>query len=131
VAQLFTLGIYAMWVKRTEQELEAAKQEAKRERRFFAIVLGGIACLGFTCLHGKYWRRHGYTSAFVSLDEVPDRLPFSIAGGVIVGLLFYWCKPASRKTVICPHCDKSKFDDGVTRCSCGRDFEDIKTLIWK
>jgi hypothetical protein len=120
-----------MWVKRTEQELEAAKREAKRDRRLLAALLGGLVCLGFAFLHGKYWRRHGYTSAFVSLDEVPGRLPFSLVIGIFIGLLFYWCKPASRKTMICSHCDKSKFDDGVTRCSCGRDFVDIKTLIWK
>jgi hypothetical protein len=120
-----------MWVKRTEQELEAAKQDAKRQRRLLAILVGGLVCLGVAFLHARSWRRHGYTSAFVSLDEVPGRLPFSLAIGVIIGLIFYWSKPASRKTVICPRCEKSKWQDSETECPCGGHFEDIKTLIWK
>jgi hypothetical protein len=119
-----------MWVKRTKQELAAAKLEAKRGRRFLAILLGGVLCLGFTFLHGKYWSRR-YSSVFVSLDEVPHRLPFSLVGGVLAGFLFYLSKPASRKTVVCPRCDKTKWQDSQMECSCGGHFEDIETLKWK
>lgn len=119
-----------MWVKRTQQEIEDAKREVKRNRKFLAVLLGIAICLGSTFLHGKYWRRSGYASVFVSFSEVSHRLPFSATGGVLAAFLFYWCKPMSRKTVICTHCDKAKADDGVAQCSCGKDFVGLETVKW-
>jgi hypothetical protein len=120
-----------MWIKRTEQEIAAAKLEAKRGRRFISILLGVVVCLGFAFVHIKTRRNPSNTSAFVSLDEIPSRLPFSIVGGVIAGLLFYWSNALTRKTVVCPRCEKTKWQDSQTECSCGGHFEDVQTLRWK
>ena len=125
------LSIFTMWVKRTDQEIETAKLETKRTRKILAILLGGVFCLGFTFLHGSYWRAHGYTSPIVSIDEVPYRLPFSFTGGVIAGFLLYWSKSLSQKTVVCPRCGKVKRKDSQIECSCGANFEDMETMKWK
>ena len=83
-----------------------------------------------TFFHGKYGRRYLNASLFVPLNEVPARLPYVLIVGIIVWLVVYWMKPLTRKTVICTHCNRPKFEDAVTRCDCGRDFEDIKTMKW-
>jgi hypothetical protein len=118
-----------MWQKRTDQEMAEVRRQARRNRKILATLLGifiSVICI-FTRGKGG-WLRHG--SSDVSWQEVPLRIPVALVGGLLTSLIFYRFCPPSKRTVICPHCDKPKFDDGVTHCSCGRDFVDIETVKW-
>jgi hypothetical protein len=124
------LGIYAtMWQKRTEDEIADAKRQAIRIRKRISILAGiGFAVL-FMFVRGRGWSLH-HASPYISWDEMPARIPFALVLGFLAGWVIYRFRSSSKRTMICPHCDKTKFDDGAMRCSCGRDFVDIETVKW-
>ena len=119
-----------MWQKRTEQEIAEARRQANRTRKFLAILFGAVAGVIFLFVRGRGWSLH-HASPYVSWDEVPLRIPFALVAGLLAGWIIYRCRLPRRRTLICPHCDKTKFDDGLSVCACGKDFVDIETVKWK
>jgi hypothetical protein len=118
-----------MWKKRTEQELAEVERQARRNWKLGAVLLGAIFAALLIFTRGRSWSRY-HASPLVSWEEVPARIPSALACGGVAGWLFYRFKKGPKRTMICPHCDKARRDDGVIRCACGRDFVDIKTLKW-
>ena len=118
-----------MWQKRTEQEIAEARRQASRTRKLFAILFGVVVGVSFIFVRGRGWSLH-HASRYVSWDEMPSRIPVALVVGLLAGWIIYRFRLPSRRTVICPHCDKTKFDDGVRVCACGRDFVDIETVKW-
>jgi hypothetical protein len=117
-----------MWVKRTDEEILAAKIQSKRLRRYGAIVIGVIVCALITFFRGRGWSAH-YASNRVPLDEIPTRLPLAFVFGFLFGWFFYR-RPSRRRTVVCPKCEKTKFEDSQWDCPCGGHFEDVETMKW-
>jgi hypothetical protein len=117
-----------MWVKRTDDEILAAKEHAKSLRRYGAIAIGVALCAILTFFRGRGWSVY-YPSNRVPLEEIPSRLPLAVLFGFIVGWFFYR-SPSRRRTVVCPKCEKTKVEDSQWDCSCGGHFEDIKTMKW-
>jgi hypothetical protein len=118
-----------MWQKRTEDEIAEARRQAIRIRKRISILVGiGFAVL-FMFVRGRGWSLH-HASKYVSLDEMPAQIPLALILGSLAGWVIYHFRPEQKRTMICPHCDKTKFDDGVAHCSCGRDFVDIETVKW-
>jgi ribosomal protein L37E len=120
---------FFMWVKRTEQEILEAKAKAGRHRIPSAVVVGFIFGLVVTFFRGGDWMFHN-TSPFVSVEEFPGRLPFSIFAGISAGLACYFLANKRQTTVVCPECGKTKFQDSQPDCDCGGHFENIKTMKW-
>ena len=118
-----------MWQKRTEQEIAEARKRDSHTRRFVATLFGIVFGVIFVFVRGRSWSLH-HASPYVSWDEMLARIPFALIVGLLAGWIFYRFRPSSKRTMICPHCDKTKFDDGVVRCSCGKDFVDIETVKW-
>ena len=118
-----------MWQKRTEQEITKVRRQASRTRKFFAALFGVLVGVSFIFVRGRGWSSH-HASRYVSWDEMPSRIPVALVVGILAGWIIYRFWLPRRRTLICPHCDKPKADDGVIRCSCGRDFVDIETLKW-
>ena len=119
-----------MWVKRTEKEILAAQTKAKRRRLHGSILAGAVFCAVLTFLPGRGRRQSGYTSLFLPMREIHDYLPVTLSIGIIGGWLFYHFLSKSRKSVICTRCEKTKFEDSETKCSCGGHFEDLETMKW-
>ncbi len=117
-----------MWVKRTDEEILAGQAKAKRLRLYGAIAMGVAVCVLLAFFRGKGWSFH-YGSPYVPLEDVPNRLPLAAIFGFLFGWFFYHF-PRRRKTVICPKCEKTKFEDSQLDCSCGGHFENIETMKW-
>jgi hypothetical protein len=123
-----------MWVKRTQKEFEDYKARAiardKRVRIITAICIGLVACLGSAFFHERGWASR-YPSNRVPVNDVPNRLPFALIAGMVVGSICYLTtKERRQQTVICSRCKKTKTADVQTECSCGGHFEDIDTMRW-
>ena len=118
-----------MWQKRTDQEITEARKKASRTRLGGAALLGVFFAVLITFTRSRFKRVDGSSSLF-SWDEIPGRLPFAIVFGLLATWIIYRWRLFSKQTMICPLCDKSKFDDGVKRCSCGGDFVEIETVKW-
>jgi hypothetical protein len=118
-----------MWQKRTEQEIDKAKKRNSRTRKFIATLFGIVVGAIFIFVRGRGWSLH-HASRYVSWDDMPSRIPFALVVGLLAGWIFYRFRSPSKRTMICPHCDKTKFDDGVAHCACGKDFVDIETMKW-
>lgn len=111
-----------MWKRRTEEEIAEVERQVRRKRKWVAALVGALSAGMLPFIQGR-------RQPSLSWDEVSARLPFALPVGVISGL-FYYIKLSLKRTVICPHCGKSKPEDDVTRCACGEDFVDIKTVKW-
>jgi hypothetical protein len=118
-----------MWQKRTEQEIAEVKRRDSRTRKFIATLFGAVVGVIYIFVRGRGWSLH-HASPYLSSDEIPSRIPFALIFGVLAGWILYRNRLPSKRTMICPHCDKTKFDDGVAHCCCGRDFVDIETVKW-
>ena len=116
-----------MWQKRTEQEIAETRRQASQTRKLLASLFGAVVSVSSIFVRGRGWSLH-HASRYVSWDEMPSRIPVVLVVGLLAGLIIYRFWLPSKRTMICPHCDKTKFDDGVTHCSCGRDFVDIETV---
>jgi hypothetical protein len=117
-----------MWVKRTDDEILAAKTKTKRLRRYGAIAIGVAVCAFGVFFYGKGWSIH-HASNRVPLEEIPSRLPLGILFGFLFGWFFYH-SPSRRRTVVCPKCEKTKSEDSQWDCPCGGHFEDLETMKW-
>jgi hypothetical protein len=119
-----------MWQKRTDQEIADARRQDRRTRKILATLFGTVVGVGFLFIRsGRAWFVH-HASQYVSWDEIPVRIPVALIFGSLAGLIVYRYRSPGKRTMICPHCDKTKFDDGVTQCSCSREFVDIETVKW-
>jgi hypothetical protein len=114
-----------MWVKRTQEEIPAAKSRYKRERRHLAIVYGTFVFLVGTFFIGGLNPRAG---EFRPWDDAIRVMPIMVCLSVLFGIFF--CFIEGKRTMICPLCEKTKTDDGVTECSCGGRFVDLVTMKW-
>lgn len=110
-----------MWVKRTELEIAEERRRQRRSRLRVAALVGVFITLMIALTFG--WReiegRHRFT---VPTDEILSRLPVSMIFGAVVALAFYKLV-RERPTMICPRCEATKHDDGISKCSCGGHFE--------
>lgn len=100
-----------------------------RKRMGMAAAYGFLFFLMATFCRGGGHRFSGYANpGFRPWAEAVYLIPYTQLFGVLIGCFIYFRK--SRRTVICPLCEKAKYDDGVTECSCGGQFADLVTLKW-
>jgi uncharacterized membrane protein len=118
-----------MWVKRTDEEIEAARKQTKRSRIYTSAALGIIIGIAFLFFRGKGWSLHHATNQ-VPFEEVPYRIPISTIVGLLCGWIFYCFLRSNKKSMICTKCEKTKSEDSQTNCSCGGQFHDLETLKW-
>ena len=73
-------------------------------------------------------------SPSVPESQVLSRLPVSLLYGLVVGSAFYFISKRKNAkinvTLVCPDCENVKRDDGILKCSCGGQYEDIKKMQW-
>jgi len=115
-----------MWIKRTEAELAEEQRRQRRSRLRAALLFGAFVLLLVTFFFGgrEALRRGRFT---VPVGELLSRFPFAIAAGAISSFVFYkWER--KRPTMICPKCERSKYDDGVIQCSCGGHYEPMEGM---
>jgi hypothetical protein len=117
-----------MWVKRTEEELAALELKKKSSRPRGAIFLGTFV-FGLTLFFRGIAPEDDLHLA--SRSELPSRALPALLLGLAVGLFFYFFPPHGRVIVICDRCGKTKDRDSETKCSCGGNFEDIKSMKWQ
>ena len=121
-----------MWVKKSPEELR--KPSPIKRRLLGALALGSFVFIGSTTFGGIYY--YGATGhLFCSFQEMASRTPLGLLFSIVLGSWFYWFsgrKSPSPKgdALICPKCEKTKFDDGTMYCPCGGHFEDIQTMKW-
>jgi len=122
-----------MWVKKSPEELQ--KPSSKKRRLLGSFVLGTMIFLGCVFTNGGgigYMR----TGSFFKhhLYDMVDSVPIALLISTITGLISYWLlfreNPSPNRVLLCPKCEKTKFDDGILDCPCGRHFEDIQTMKW-
>ena len=118
-----------MWVKKTPTEMLEDRRQEKRARFLLAIVLGAVSCVLVSIT--KNWHSvYQGGDFFVTLAEVPRRLPDALFFGLIVGLLFYRFKTKDR-TVVCFSCGKAGYIGTTSRCSCGGELGKMAGVKWK
>ena len=110
-----------MWVKRTEAEVAEERRRHRRGRLRAAVLFGAFVLLVVMCLFG--WQEAGRRGrVVVPVSELLSRLPFAVVAAIICSFLMYkWER--KRPMMICPQCEATKYDDGVTDCSCGGHYE--------
>jgi hypothetical protein len=129
VAQLFLLGIIrAMWVKRTNEEITAARRRNVIGRIRGALFMCAVVVILFAFVRGG--GRSLVPAATVSLEEAVSRLPRSLFYGIIAGLIFYCFPGNSAKNMVCPKCKKVTRKVSQVQCSCGGHLEDAETMKW-
>ena len=117
-----------MWLKRTPEKVADVKRKQRLERIRISVVVGLLMTLMISLLFG--WGEAYYRGRiFVPLDEIVNRLPFSLLVGLIAGVVCFLPGPRKR-TVVCPKCDTTKYVDGSLDCSCGGHFEDMDEMKW-
>jgi hypothetical protein len=115
-----------MWVKRTEAEVADERRRRRRSRLWAAAAVGAFVMLMCTCLFGRRESDERGRVA-VPLDELLSRLPFGIVAGIICSSVFYkWER--NSPMMICPQCETTKYEDGVSRCSCGGHYEPMESM---
>jgi len=100
------------------------------------LRLGTIIFLGCVFTNGGgigYVRTGAYFKH--QLSDMVDSVPSALLISTITGLISYWFvfrnyTSPKGDALICPKCEKTKFDDGTLDCPCGGHFEDIKTMKW-
>jgi hypothetical protein len=118
-----------MWKKLTEEEIAEARIRSRNMRKRIAILTGMGFSLLFIFVRSRGWSAH-YSSPFVSLDEIPARIPVALIFGILFGWVIYQY-PAKRQSImICPHCEATKREDSETHCPCGGQFVNIETMKW-
>jgi hypothetical protein len=118
-----------MWVKRTPEEIAMAKCERNRGRIRGSIFLGVFTFMLTLFLNG-FSRRSAPKPFFTTTEELQGRLPISVIGGIVCGLLYFFANKGSTPTVVCPKCDTIKSPDGNFQCKCGGHFENIEEMKW-
>lgn len=107
-------------MKRTDEEILAARVRAKRRRLYGSVIVAIVSCILFAFYRTRY--------SYRPLAQIPSRLPLSALLGVSFACLFYYSRSRRNRTMICPKCEETKVDDGISDCSCGGHFEDIETM---
>lgn len=110
-----------MWVKRTEAEIAEERKQQRRRRLRAAMLFGAFIFVTFTFYSG---RRHG--RLLVHANEILSHLPFAVMVGFIGTLM--WYNLERKPMMICPQCEASKYEDGVTQCPCGGHFEMMESM---
>ena len=115
-----------MWVKRTEFEIEEQRRRQRRSRLRVAALFGVFVTLLTALTFGgrEIDDRHRFT---VPTREILSRLPLSIAFGAVAAFAMYKFQ-RERLTMICPRCEATKHDDGISQCSCGGHFEMMESM---
>ena len=119
-----------MWVKKSPEELQ--KPMPQRNRILGASAIAAVVFIGITTFGGIYC--YGATGHFFhTLDVIVDRTPIGLLISMIVGSLIYWLSgrktaPPQGELLMCPKCEKTKFDDEVLDCPCGGSFEHLQTM---
>ena len=126
-----------MWVKKTKEEEKRDSYHSKCKK-----IIGVIGVMIFGVIISSFFR--GWAEAatcgsyLVPSDEVMGRLPGSLRGVGLIGIIFLTIYLICRATVstppksvmLCPRCEAAKDDDGNYDCSCGGRVVDIKTMKW-
>jgi len=122
-----------MWVKKSPDELR--KSFSKKRRILGALALGTMIFLMCVFTNGGgigYVRTRAYFKH--QLSDIVDSVPIALLISTITGLISYWLlfreNPSPNGVLLCPKCEKTKFDDGKLPCECGGHFEDIQTMKW-
>ena len=115
-----------MWVKRTDAEIAEERERRRRTRLRGAVLFGFFVLFIITCFFG--WREAADRSRFTSpVVELLSRLPFALVAAIICAFLSYKLD-RKRPMMICPKCEATKYEDGVTACSCGGRFEKMEMM---
>jgi len=118
-----------MWVKRTDEELLKARKDAKFWRMWRAGLFGLFISVMGIFFHGIGWSTR-YATNRVPLDEIPSRILIAAPFGILISWTIYRFPSKVRRTMVCPHCGITKFEDSESKCSCGGHFEDLETMKW-
>jgi hypothetical protein len=115
-----------MWVKRTEFEIAEERRRQRRSRLRAAALFGVFVTLMTALTFGsrEIEGRHRFT---VPTSEILSRLPFSTVFGAVAAFAIYKFQ-RQRPTMICPECEATKHDDGISQCSCGGHFEMMESM---
>ena len=116
-----------MWIKRTPSELAAEYRSQQRTRIKVAVVAALLVTVLVTFFFG--WgdaARAGRIT--VPRTQLLSRLAVSVPAGVVFGFVCYWIGRYTRRVMVCPQCETTKHDDGVTTCTCGGQFERMEAM---
>lgn len=115
-----------MWVKRTDVEIAEERERRYRSKVRAAITVGLLVLVSGTCFFpSSIYLMEG--RLLVPTSEYPSRLPFFLGLAIIIGVLWYY-GTHTRPLMICPQCEITKYEDGVTNCACGGRFEKMETM---
>jgi len=127
-----------MWVMKTPAEQATSEIRNKRIKLRAVMIYPASLTLIITIIFTFTYPRLGSVrngGAFlVPQDQWLTQLPSAFIVGVLMGvatflLIIYPTNPP-KVTLVCTECEKVKVDDGITSCSCGGHFVDIKTMKW-
>ena len=127
-----------MWIKINldEQAAKEAKSAKKKlaSAAIFSITLGAVLTIVFTFTYPRLASIQNGGAFLVPKDEILAHLASALFIGILIGtgtfLLCVYTKKTTKKTLVCPQCDKVKSDDGVYSCICGGHFENIFSMKW-
>ena len=120
-----------MWVKRTTEEIAAAKRRERMGRIKLGILLGLIC---FVISLFKYTKGEFVQSGqwFVSFKNISARIPMALFYGVaMAGAGYFIVTVFPNRGYVCPKCGKVKAKDGIRECVCGGNFEDMDVMKWR
>jgi len=120
-----------MWKKRSLDEIIQEKRKNRRENIWGAFGVGLLlSFLALFTYHG--WKdRKEADRFFVPHDQILHRIPPSFLTGIFTAVTCYYFFSRRRPEMICPKCEKVKYDDGIMICECGGHFEKMEEMKWE
>lgn len=118
-----------MWVKRTPSEIQEVKRKQQQVRRRGALIVGLFAFVlliflftgGEAAIKGKH---------IVPSHQLIHRLPEAFLGGLLSGVTAYMVQK-KRRTMVCPKCESTKYEDANIQCPCGGRYELMEEMKWQ
>ena len=119
-----------MWVKRSPEEIAAAKRRERKLRIRLGIVLGLIC---FVISLFKYTKGEFVQGGqwFVSFENISGRIPMALFYGTAMAGVGYWIGGFPNKGFVCSKCGKVTAKCDIRKCVCGGNFEDMDVMKWR
>ena len=116
-----------MWVKKNADEREETR---RRENRKDITVVCGLALVATIFMSALPRLKSGDPHFTHAPEFLRNFVTFIVPVYISMTIVYLLDKRSRRREVICPKCERSKYDDGIMDCSCRGRFEYLSEMKW-
>ena len=122
-----------MWIKITDKEIQENKVKERRKVIVLIIltfILFFISTFVVGKLTGDNLGRSYMPKVSISWQEIIPKIPKYLILSLIITLVFSLILVNKTNKYICTVCDKIIDGKNLTKCKCGGDLIDLKSVKW-